>query len=238
MMRNLTIAVLILLATAACGDDSGGLPFSGSSTTATGEAATTTSAAGTTTTTAATTTSTTSTTTTTTAPAPPPIQYLPHGIGFAAFGDPVDTVLATAAAILGPATSDTGWLPGGFGDYGVCPGSEFRQVRFAGDALMLMFSDVDYFVGGGVRNFIHYAYYSPAFATLTAGPPVSIDVTNTVAQLTAMWPGADVTDDDPLFGPSFSYTPGAGFDGLYGTLSGVAPGDTIESIRGGVGCGE
>lgn len=232
--RSLVALVAVLLVLTACGDDDAGLPIGDSSTTSS-----TTTTAATTTTEATTTTAAATTAATTTTAAPlPAVQFLPGGLGFASFGESPDSVLATATLLFGPSTSDSGWLPGGFGDYGVCPGTQFRQVTF-GNSLMLMFSDVDYFVGGGVDNFVHYNYSSPTNTMLTAGPPASIDVGVTVAQLLTLWPTAVVEGDDPLYGNVFYYDPGAAtFDYLFGTLTGTAPGDTIRYISGGVGCGE
>jgi hypothetical protein len=174
--------------------------------------------------------------TTTTAPGLPPIAFLPGGIGFADFGDDAAAVIGNAIGLFGEPSGDTGWLAGGFGDHGVCPGDFFRQVTFLDDDLMLMFSDVDYFVSGGVDNFIHYAYSGAT--PVTAGPPASIDVGTTVAQATAIWPGATVEGGDPLYGDVFYFDPGPGYEYLFAMLTGTGPGDTIEYVSGGVGCGE
>lgn len=236
MRMKWLMPTLALLMVAACGDDSGGtLPLG--STTVTPETTTTTAAPETTTTTVAV------ETTVTTAPAPTlgpppmaPVQFNPDGIGFARFGEGAEAVATLALDYFGVPSSDTGWLPGGFGDYGVCPGSHFRQMRFLGDTLMLMFSDVDYFTPGGVDNFIHFAYSGSV--PITMGPPISIDIGNTVAELTAMWPAVTVDGSDPMFGDIFFLDPGAGFDYLFGRLTGTSPADTIEYVSGGVGCGE
>jgi len=231
------VAVLALsMVVTACGDDSGGtLPLG--STTVAPETTTTTAttvAPETTTTTAATTTTVAVETTTTVAMAP--VQFNPDGIGFALFGESAETVATLALEYFGVPSTDSGWLPGGFGDYGVCPGTQFRQMFFLGDTLMLMFSDVDYFTPGGVDNFVHYAYSGAS--PITLGPPVSIDIGNTVAELTAMWPTAVVDGGDPLFGDVFYVEGGPGYDYLFGTLTGTTAADTIQYISGGVGCGE
>jgi hypothetical protein len=241
MTRPALATGLLALLLTACGD--GGAILTTTTTTTTTVAPATTSSTTTpstlppTTTTAATTTTTTTSTTTTTIPAPV-VRFLPDGLDAFTFGDAASDVMTAATALFGPPSSDTGWLAGGFGDYGVCPGSEFRQVSYLGDTLTLMFSDVEYFAPGGVRNFIYYSYYSPAMAPLTDGPPASIDVGVTVADLLAIWPAAEVTEDDPIFGPRFVYRPGSGFEGLYGSLTGVADDDVITYVSGGVGCGE
>ena len=166
----------------------------------------------------------------------PLVQFLPEGIGFADFGDNPDPVMAAAELLFGAPTSDTGWLAGGFGDYGVCPGTEFRRVSYLADTLILIFSDADYFAGGGVRNFISYAYSGPTM--LTAGPPASVDIGTTVAEVLSIYPTAIVVGDDPLLGPSFYYTPGSGYEGVYGILTGTTDSDVVTYVVGGVGCGE
>ncbi|HEX5630472.1 MAG TPA: hypothetical protein VFY15_02305 [Acidimicrobiia bacterium] len=236
MRFNRLIQVLVVaLVVTACGDDSGGLPLESTTT-----VIATTTTAGTTTTAAPTTTAepttTTAAPTTTTVPALPPIEFRPDGIGFADFGDDAAAVIGNAIGLFGEPSSDSGWLAGGFGDYGVCPGDFFRQVYFLGDSLMLMFSDVDYFAPGGVDNFIHYSYSGAT--PITAGPPVSIDVGTTVSQATAIWPGATVEGGDPLYGDVFYFDPGPGFEYLFATLTGTGASDTIEYVSGGVGCGE
>ena len=239
MVHRMVMLCVFVLMLAACGDDDGATFTTTSTTTPT--STTTGSSTTTTTTAAATTTAATSTTvtTTTTTEAPAPALFLTDGIGFAAFGDDFAAVTAAAEIRYGSPSSDTGWLPGGFGDYGVCPGTEFRQISYQSDTLTLMFSDVDYFVGGGVRNFIFYSYYSPSFTMLTDGPPASIDVGTTVTELLTIWPGATVVGDDPLFGPSFYYRPSdTGFEGIYGSLAGTAATDVVTFVSGGVGCGE
>jgi hypothetical protein len=226
------LALALAIVIASCGDDSGGtLPLESTTTT---EATTTTPP-----TTVAETTTAAPTTTeapTTTLPALPPIAFLPDGLGFATFGDDPGSVIGNAAALFGPPSSDSGWLAGGFGDRGVCPGDYFRQVYFLGDTLMLMFSDIDYFVAGGIDNFVHYAY--SGVTPITAGPPDSIDIGTTVAEATAIWPGATVEGGDPLFGDVFYFDAGSSFYRLFARLTGTAPGDTIEYVAAGVGCGE
>ncbi|MBI5156997.1 MAG: hypothetical protein HZA58_03165 [Acidimicrobiia bacterium] len=234
-VKWLMLTLALTTAVAACGDDSGGtLPLS--STTLAADTTTTVAPETTTTTVAAETTSTTAPAPTLGPPPMAPVQFNPDGIGFARFGEGADGVATLALSYFGAPSSDSGWLPGGFGDYGVCPGTRFRQMYYLGDTLMLMFSDVEYFTPGGVDNFIHYAYSGAT--PITLGPPVSIDVGNTVAELTTMWPAAVVDGSDPLFGEVFHVDPEPGFEYLFGTLTGTTPADTITYISGGVGCGE
>jgi hypothetical protein len=237
-VKRLVLALALSMVVVACGDDSGGTLPLGSTTVAPDATTTTvtTLAPETTTTVAAETTVTTSPPPTLGPPPMAPVQFNPDGIGFALFGEGAEAVVTLALDYFGLPSSDTGWLPGGFGDYGVCPGSHFRQMRYLGDTLMLMFSDAEYFAAGGVDNFIHYAYSGATPATL--GPPVSIDVGNTVAELTTMWPAVVVDGSDPMFGDIFYDDSGPGNDYLFGRLTGTTPADTIVYISGGVGCGE
>ena len=227
-------ATFLVLVVAACGDDSSGatLPFDSTTTTTVAPETTVTTAAPDTTVT------TSAPDTTTTTAALVTVQFRPDGIGFALFGDDMEPTIATAMTYFGAISTDSGLLPGGFGDYGVCPGTQFRQVYFLGDTLMLMFSDVDYFSASGTQTFVHYTYYAPDGTTVTDGPPTSIDLGNTVAQLQTMWPAVVIVDDDPLYGDMFTVEGGPGFDWLGGTLTGITASDTIEAIQGGVGCGE
>ena len=230
---RLTSLLALVLIAAACGDD-GATPFGSTTTSVDTTTIAPTTTAATTTTLAPTTTA--PTTTTTTLPELPPIEFRPDGIGFADFGDDAAAVIGNAIGLFGEPSTDSGWLPGGFSDFGVCPGDFFRQVFFLDDDLMLMFSDVDYFAPGGVDNFIHYAYSGST--PITDGPPVSIDVGTTVAQATAIWPGATVEGGDPLFGDVFYFDPEPGFDYLFAILTGTSATDTMTYVAGGVGCGE
>jgi hypothetical protein len=234
MRLRWTSLILVLVAVAACGDDAADpLPFDSTTTAVVTTAPTTTTTAATTTTGP----TTTATPPTTLGPPPrPPVQFNPDGIGFARFGEDAETVAALAVEYFGTPSRDSGWLAAGFGDYGVCPGTRFRQLFFLGDTLMLMFSDADFFTPGGVDNFIHYGY--AGLTPITLGPPVSIDVGNTVAQLSSMWPGAVIDGEDPVYGSLFYFDPGPGYEYLFATLTGITPGDVARYVSGGVGCGE
>lgn len=244
---RLSIAVLCLaLVVAACGDDDAEPIFTtttaGATTTqpatTTSDTATTTTA-GTTTTEATTTTSSTTTTTsstTTTSPPPPPIIFEPDGIGIAQFGDDPNVVIAFLEDVFGAPTFDSGWIAGGFGDYGVCPGTDFRRVEFDGGDFVAHFADGDHFGPAGTRVFYFYAWYGGAPGP-TPGPPASIDAGTQVGTLKSMYPGVELYDDDPFFGDTFRVT-AAGSNQLWGTLTGITDGDQIIDVTGGLGCGE
>lgn len=246
MTRTIRIslaAVGLALVATACGGDGAEPVFTTttSSTTSTTDASTTTAAttsteATTTSTTSGSTSTTTTSTTTTTAPPPPEIVFRDDGLGVADFGDAPDPVLATVTAVFGASTFDTGWIAGGFGDYGVCPGSEFRRVEFEGGDFIVHFADGDHFGPAGTRAFYWYAWYGGAPGP-TDGPPESIDTGTSVATLQAMWPGTQVFGDDPFYGDTFRYE-GTGWNQLWGTLTGTTDADQIINVTGGLGCGE
>ena len=109
------------------------------------------------------------------------------------------------------------------GDYGVCPGAS--SVRCISSATPSCSCSATSTTSAPVvfQNFVHYTYYAPDGTTVTDGPPTSIDLGNTVAQLQSMWPGVIVSGDDPLYGDTFYFEAGPGFDWLGGTLTGTTP---------------
>ncbi len=222
------LLILLLIATA-CGDDDGALPVGSTSTTAGTTTTGATTTAPTTTTLAPTTTA--PTTTTTTLSELPPIEFRPDGIGFADFGDDAATVLGIAVGLFGEPSSDSGWQP----SEGMCPGDFFRSVSFLDGTLTLMFGDVEDFFAGR-DNFIHYSYGGTT--PITDGPPISIDVGTTVAQATAIWPGATVDGDFLITADVFYFDPGPGYGYLFAELTGTNPSDTIFWVAGGEGCGQ
>ena len=154
------------------------------------------------------------------------------GLGDAVFGAQADEVIDYIRSIAGPPTSDSGWADP-FSAFGVCPGTEVRGVTW-GD-LLVLFSD-DSAVASGRRHFFSYSY-GPAFAD-TPRPaamrtPEGITVGSSLAELRSAYPTVVVTPGDEIFGPHFHVT-----DNLNGFLTGETDADIVESIVGGVGCGE
>ena len=229
--KLMALAAVMVLALAACGDD-GGSPFTISTTST---AATTTTSA--TTTSVATTTTTTSTTTTTVVPptlGPPPLplEFRASGLNIVAFGATPTDAIDTVRSYLGfDPTFDSGWVAA-WGDYGVCPGNEYRQVEFGG--LILKFTDDAIFQPAGTRHFFSWAYDgNPPGVT-----PALLDVGITVADLQSLHPAALLFGDDPLYGSTFRVDGAAAGEQLWGTLTGIGPADTITYLTGGWGCGE
>jgi hypothetical protein len=145
-------------------------------------------------------------------------------------------VIAAFEARLGAPSLDSGWIPGGGGPYGVCPGTEYRRVEFLSGDLALQFTDAGYFAPEGVRQFYAYAWDGGTPGP-TPGPPVSVDAGTTVQQILAMHPDAEIIPDDVFFGPVFRVQPG-GWAQLWGRLTGTTGTDTVINLIGGVGCGE
>jgi hypothetical protein len=170
---------------------------------------------------------------TTIAPAISELVLRNDGVGGARFGAEVEGVVAYVSGLLGPATSDSGWVPADQSPYGVCPGNEARGVRWG--QLQLLFSDATS-VTSGTRHLFAYSYGAfvgedPAPVGLHTEGIVGLG--STVAQLRAAHPETEVFED-PVIGSGFIVLDG----GLSGTLSGAAEDSTINIIYGGIGCGE
>ena len=186
------------------------------------------------TTTSSTTTSTTQAATTTSSTVPPATQLVlgQDRLGTAMFGVEPEAVVSYVTAILGPPTADSGWADPNSA-FGVCPGTEVRGVTW-GD-LLLLFSD-ESGVASGRRHFFSYTL-GPAFgASITpAGmaTPEGIAVGSTVAALKSAYPGVYVYGGDDVFGPYFVVG-----ESLTGFLTGDSDTDTVQSVIGGVTCGE
>ena len=241
-------AVLVLalgLAAAACGRGSDDAevtlpPTSATAPVTTGTTVPVTTAAPVTTVADTTSTSTSSTTTsttalTTTSTTVPPGAQLVLGqdrLGTAMFGVEPEAVISYVTAVLGPPTADSGWADPNSA-FGVCPGTEVRGVTW-GD-LLLLFSD-ESGVASGRRHFFSYTLGPPFGASITpAGmaTPEGIAVGSTVADLKSAFPGVYVYGGDDVFGPYFVVN-----ENLTGFLTGDTDADTVQSVIGGVTCGE
>ena len=155
-----------------------------------------------------------------------------NGLGDAVFGADADEVVDYINSIAGTPTSDSGWADP-FSAFGVCPGTEVRGVTW-GD-LLVLFSD-ESLVATGRRHFFSYSYGPP----FTSSPrpagmrtPNGVTLGSTVAELRAAHPDVIVTPGDEIFGPSFHVN-----DNFNGFLTGGSDDDRLETIIGGVGCGE
>ena len=234
--------VAMALLVAACGDDDAGSTTSRAAVAPDTQGTPTTAALTTTTqpapppsTTPSTTETTVQTTSTEALPLPTELAFRPDGLGVVSFGDPPDLVLSTIEALVGLSpTADTGWADPFDVGFAVCPGTVVRLVDFEG--LLVMFTDGGLYAPEGTEQFFMYAY-SGEPPVIASGPPDSLKLGMTVAELLEIYPDASLNPDDPRFGPSFSVATPDPYTLLYGSLSGVASGDQIEYIRGGTGCG-
>ncbi|HSM02345.1 MAG TPA: hypothetical protein VK960_07915 [Acidimicrobiia bacterium] len=228
-MKKIALVLVLALAAAACGDDD-------ATTTSTTEAPTTTAAPATTTTsttTSTTTTTTTSTTTTTTTlPPPPPFGFFMDGLGVVDFGTTFDETLAAMTPIVGPPDIDTGWV-----DEVLCPGPEYRGLFWGDDAqIWLMFTTGDLFRNDGVGHLFSYNYKGEI--TVPVEPP-DLTVGTTLAELQALYPGVQVVPNPFFFGEyDFLVEGDSDLLKLSGNLSGDDPSDVVNSVQGGIGCGE
>ena len=59
-----------------------------------------------------------------------------------------------------------------------------------------------------------------------------------MADVLSVYPTAELTGDDPIYGAVFRVEGDADGEQLWGTLTGIAAADTIVYLAGGWGCGE
>ena len=237
--RMMILPAILLLVTAACGDDDAGSTTSLRAVASSTQATTTTTVSPTTTHpapgTSPTTTAPPTATTPETVPRPTELIFRPDGLGVVSFGDPPDLVIATIETLVGFApTDDTGWADAFDVGFAVCPGTTVRLVDFEG--LLVMFTDGGLYAPEGTEQFFSYAYVREP-PVIGPGPPEGINLGTTVEELLVLYPDAEMVPEDPRLGPSFFVTTPDPYPLLFGSLSGVAPTDQIESIRGGTGCG-
>lgn len=236
--RLALLGVVFGLVLAACGGDGSVLLGTTSppttEATATSEAAPTTEAPVTTETTSPPTTETTATTSPPTSLGPslgPSLEFLQDGLDITDFGDtPPVAINAVRDYLSMETTFNSNWGPA-WGDYGACPGTEYRQVKFGG--LTLHFTDAGFFAPEGTRQFFAWSYDGDP-PNITTGP---LDIGMTVADLQALYPAVTIYAEVPIFGDTFRVV-GPGQEQLWGRLTGTGAGDTIVYLVGGIGCGE
>jgi len=204
------------------------------------ETTTTTTAPKTTTTAPPETTTTTLAPVTTTTPAAAVVELSDEGIvagtGWLSFGFNDEDAIVAVTAVLGAPTQDSGWIDAFSSPYGVCPAPVVRGVHW--DQFVMLFTQAETdFWSGGVPHFYAYNYYGDA-ADLETTEGIAIG--DTLAQLKAAYPGPKLEILENPFDPS------AGFwiydrqmwTSMSGSATGQADADTIDSINGGIGCGE
>jgi hypothetical protein len=160
------------------------------------------------------------------------IVLAPDGLGVVYFGAAPGTVESVLSDRLGPPGEDTGWIDS-FSEFGTCPGREVRVLSWG--ALQVLFGDV----GAGASRTFHTWWYDP----FRGGAPIGLTTADgitlgtTVRDLRLSLDGRVEIIDDEFFGAGF-VVDGLSDDRIYGTLTGVADGDVVRSLLGGLGCGE
>jgi len=203
------------------GDDAAATTIPLPATTASTEASTTTVPETTTTTEAQTTTVPETTTTTTAAPGPTGLSLLGDGLGIMRFGVDAESAIEFLGGIFGPPADDSGWIDP-FSQFGTCPGTEVRGVRygpltvlFGGQANDRAFFSWDYFDQGD----------GDVFGLATPG---GIGLGATAAEVSATYPAAEFFSDE-VFGD------GSRFDDVFATMDDDG---AVRYLKGGIGCGE
>lgn len=175
--------------------------------------------------------STTTSTTSTTVVEGADLVLRSDGLGSVRFGVAPQSVIDYVTSLLGRPDSDTGYIDS-FSEFGSCPGTEVRGVRW-GDLLLLFGDDSDF--DDGRRHFYQWQYGPQTRAPLRPNGPVTdggIGLGATVSQVRAVYPDL-VIFDDPIFGPGFELEPL-----LWGTLTSSSPSGRVIALVGGTPCGE
>lgn len=179
--------------------------------------------------------STTTAAVTTTTRVDPILLLRPDGVDDLDFGDAADAVLTVFETRLGEPDSDTGWVDQ-MENYGVCLGDEVRFVRWG--SFQAFFTDgPSEWAPAGVRHFASYtqaAVFDGEVVEMVTEEGLSLG--SPVGDVRVIHGEGSVYDDD-LYGPVFVHDP-PGPAQLWGSVSGLAPDDVIESITGSFACGE
>jgi len=179
--------------------------------------------------TSSTTTSTTSTTTTVVEG--DELVLRSNGLGSARFGVEPEGVISFVTSLLGPSDDDSGYVDS-FSEFGTCPGSEVRGVRW-GDLLLLFGDDSDF--GSGRRHFYQWQFGPQTSSPLRPNGPLTdglIGLGSTLADIRRVYPDVEVFADE-MFGPGFELEPL-----LWGTLTDDAETGRVIALVGGTPCGE
>jgi hypothetical protein len=153
------------------------------------------------------------------------------GLGTIRFGVEPDGVVDYVSSLLGDPDSDTGYIDS-FSEFGTCPGTEVRGVRW-GDLLLLFGDESDF--DSGRRHFYQWQFGPQTESPLRPNGPLTdggIGLGATVADIRAVYPDVQIFDDD-IFGPGFELEPL-----LWGTLTDDADSGRVIALVGGTPCGE
>jgi hypothetical protein len=153
------------------------------------------------------------------------------GLGTIRFGVEPDGVVDYVSSLLGDPDADTGYIDS-FSEFGTCPGTEVRGVRW-GDLLLLFGDESDF--DSGRRHFYQWQFGPQTESPLRPNGPLTdggIGLGATVADIRAVYPDVQIFDDD-IFGPGFELEPL-----LWGTLTDDAESGRVIALVGGTPCGE
>ncbi|MEZ5175846.1 MAG: hypothetical protein R2823_06535 [Acidimicrobiia bacterium] len=236
-LRRIALAGALLVVASACTSDTSettttSFPLTSTSSTTTTAPTTTAPTTTLATTTTVTTTTTTTTPATTTVPALV-FGFFVDGYGVVDFGASPDEVIAALTPIMGPPSGDTGWLA-----EPICPGTQFRAIKWGPEQFdfRALFTDANFFAPAGVAQFFTYNYHGVTPVPVT---PPALTVGTTVGQLKALYPSVVFSPNPFLAGVTDYLVAGSTpYEQLYGQVSGTNPADVVESVQGGVGCGE
>ena len=146
------------------------------------------------------------------------------------FGYNDEDAISAVTAVLGPPTSDSGWV-----DEPLCPPPVVRTVRWNDLWLLFTKANTDFW-SAGVPHFFTYQYSGPTPELFTTE---GIGVGSSLADLTAAYGGPDlVIDESPFDSGGFWTYKAASWTGMSGFATGQAGTDLVTSIQGGRGCGE
>lgn len=172
----------------------------------------------------------------TTSTTPPfPLRLESSGLGVADLGAPFDETYESVTELLGQPDSDTGWINPVSEQFGTCPGTVLRVVRWA--SLRLFFSDGPTEFGEDMRHFFFYSQSAVDTETvLELTTPRQVAIGTTVTALNETYGPTLVIDSTASLGVTFVVR--SGQRGLLsGTLSDSSPTGEVTSIAGGFGCG-
>lgn len=156
------------------------------------------------------------------------------GLAVVEFGQEVSETVEAVQARLGPATSDSGWVAAR-GEYGVCPGTAVRVIRW--ESLRLYFTDGPTDFGEEARHFFYYNQSTVgAEVVIDLKTSAGIGIDSTVNELRRAYADRLVVESSIPFGVTFyieANTPGL----LSGILTSSSPDGSVTAISGGFGCG-
>jgi hypothetical protein len=166
------------------------------------------------------------------------------GLGLVDFGAAPDEVIEAVGARVGEPDEDSGWRPYGdfLDEYGICPGSELREVVW-GQVSVLFTNESTGYTSEPVEHFFLYVVSDDDPATALGQGPLTaegIGVGSTRAELEAAFgpDTLDVTPSDVEAGPTWStYSDSLPVpSGLRGTLTDDTPEGLVASVTAGQAC--